>query len=152
WVRDAVRQSIRKAAIDRSAGPRLADYLRLEAPPCLLGRPLIEWFRALGGLRTSFEAYQRDRTSPADCLVFYDLAPEFQSAHRYRNDFYAPSFRSRLSDLAPFAPFTVPNPWPPLETEITRLVCRTYLLENGITQGDRLSMASSVELRLPFID
>ena len=31
-------------------------------------------------------------------------------------------------------------------------ICDTYLLENGIAQGDRLSMASSVELRLPFVD
>jgi asparagine synthase (glutamine-hydrolysing) len=32
------------------------------------------------------------------------------------------------------------------------LICETYLLENGIAQGDRLSMASSVELRLPLLD
>jgi asparagine synthase (glutamine-hydrolysing) len=31
-------------------------------------------------------------------------------------------------------------------------MCETYLSENGIAQGDRLSMASSVELRLPLID
>ena len=35
---------------------------------------------------------------------------------------------------------------------MTRLICETYLRENGITQGDRLSMASSVELRLPLVD
>jgi asparagine synthase (glutamine-hydrolysing) len=34
----------------------------------------------------------------------------------------------------------------------TRLICDTYLIENGIAQGDRLSMASSVELRLPLVD
>lgn len=35
---------------------------------------------------------------------------------------------------------------------MTRLACQTYLAENGIAQGDRLSMAASVELRLPFVD
>lgn len=35
---------------------------------------------------------------------------------------------------------------------MTRLICETYLQENGIAQGDRLSMASSVELRLPLVD
>ncbi len=35
---------------------------------------------------------------------------------------------------------------------LTRLICQTYLQENGIAQGDRLSMASSVELRLPLVD
>lgn len=35
---------------------------------------------------------------------------------------------------------------------ITELMCGTYLLENGIAQGDRLAMRSSVELRLPLMD
>jgi asparagine synthase (glutamine-hydrolysing) len=35
---------------------------------------------------------------------------------------------------------------------LTSLICSTYLLENGLAQGDRLSMASSVELRLPLVD
>jgi asparagine synthase (glutamine-hydrolysing) len=35
---------------------------------------------------------------------------------------------------------------------LTRLVCATYLRENGVAQGDRLSMASSVEMRLPLVD
>lgn len=35
---------------------------------------------------------------------------------------------------------------------LTRLACATYLRENGVTQGDRLSMASSVEMRLPLLD
>ncbi len=39
-----------------------------------------------------------------------------------------------------------------VDLRITRLICETYLLENGIAQGDRLSMASSVELRLPLVD
>lgn len=38
------------------------------------------------------------------------------------------------------------------EISLTQLICSTYLLENGIAQGDRLSMANSVELRLPLID
>jgi asparagine synthase (glutamine-hydrolysing) len=35
---------------------------------------------------------------------------------------------------------------------LTRLICDTYLRGNGIVQGDRLSMASSVEMRLPLLD
>ena len=33
-----------------------------------------------------------------------------------------------------------------------RMICDSYLRENGISQADRLSMASSIELRLPLID
>jgi|CXWL01.1.fsa_nt_gi asparagine synthase (glutamine-hydrolysing) len=152
WVREAARQSIRKASINRDIGPRLADYLRVTAPPLSTRRPLLEWFRSAGGLLSSLAARERDRTSPADQLVFYDVAPEFQLARRYRNDLYAPAFRARISDSVPYNLFTVPSPWPDIENEITRLICRTYLLQNGIAQGDRLSMASSVELRLPLVD
>jgi asparagine synthase (glutamine-hydrolysing) len=35
---------------------------------------------------------------------------------------------------------------------LTRLVSATYLRVNGIAQGDRLGMASSVEMRLPLVD
>lgn len=39
-----------------------------------------------------------------------------------------------------------------VDLEVTRLILDFYLLGNGITQGDRLSMANSVEVRLPFVD
>lgn len=38
------------------------------------------------------------------------------------------------------------------DLEITRLIVEYYLLGNGIAQADRLSMANSVEVRLPFVD
>lgn len=43
-------------------------------------------------------------------------------------------------------------PWDNIPLQMTYLQWRIYLLENGIAQGDRLSMASSVELRLPLVD
>lgn len=39
-----------------------------------------------------------------------------------------------------------------VDLEVTRLIVEFYLQENGIAQGDRLSMANSVEMRLPFVD
>lgn len=38
------------------------------------------------------------------------------------------------------------------DLEVTRLIVDFYLRENGIAQGDRLSMAHGVEMRLPFVD
>jgi asparagine synthase (glutamine-hydrolysing) len=43
-------------------------------------------------------------------------------------------------------------PWPDVDVALTERICATYLRENGIAQGERLAMASSVELRLPFMD
>jgi asparagine synthase (glutamine-hydrolysing) len=38
------------------------------------------------------------------------------------------------------------------QNNIVKSLCKTYLQSNGITQGERLSMANSIELRLPYID
>ena len=48
--------------------------------------------------------------------------------------------------------FTFEHPWPDIDLRITKIILQTYLLGNGITQGDRLGMASSVEMRLPLVD
>ena len=48
--------------------------------------------------------------------------------------------------------FTLPRPWPRPDIHVTSLMFDTYLAQVGIAQGDRLSMANSVELRLPFVD
>lgn len=42
--------------------------------------------------------------------------------------------------------------FPRTDISITKLVSETYLAVNGIAQGDRLSMATSVESRLPLVD
>src|SRR5262249_34861404 len=87
-----------------------------------------------------------------DRLVFYDLEPPFREAHRLVGSLYTESWRREIESNAIYGPFTIPQPWPPIDLLITRLICDTYMLENGLAQGDRLSMASSVELRLPLVD
>jgi asparagine synthase (glutamine-hydrolysing) len=67
-------------------------------------------------------------------------------------NYYTDSFIQALGDASAYDLFTFEKPWKYSDILITRLICDTYLLENGIAQGDRLSMASSVELRLPFVD
>jgi asparagine synthase (glutamine-hydrolysing) len=152
WVVEAVRQTVRKSLVEPPRGPRARDYLRLSWPALWPRRAMIDWVSSLAGLRSSWRALQRDRLSPRDRLVFYDLTPEFRAAHCHLGNLYGPRFRESLGPANPFALFTVSQPWPSIELLLTRLICQTYLLENGIAQGDRLSMASSVELRLPLVD
>ncbi len=152
WVREAVRQSVRKSALGPSNGPRIRDYLEMSWPSMWPRRAPIDWLLSLAGLRSSLSYYQRDRLSPRERLVFYDLAQHFQAAARSVQEIYQPSMAKSLGDSTPFDVFTLPLPWPRIDIAMTRLICQTYLLENGIAQGDRLSMASSVELRLPLVD
>lgn len=84
--------------------------------------------------------------------IFHELAPDFRMALADVRNYYTDSFIQALGDASAYDLFTFEKPWKHSDILITRLICDTYLLENGIAQGDRLSMASSVELRLPFVD
>jgi len=85
-------------------------------------------------------------------MVFYDVSPDFGAAAVETKNLYATEFARQLGDGDATALFTLPRPWPRVEVTLTRLVSDTYLRGNGVTQGDRLAMASSVEMRLPFLD
>jgi asparagine synthase (glutamine-hydrolysing) len=84
-------------------------------------------------------------------MTFYDRLSDFRDAAAMRSH-YAPAFAARVDRDGPEQLFTFPRPWPHVEITMTRLVCETYLRGNGIAQGDRLSMASGVEMRLPLVD
>jgi asparagine synthase (glutamine-hydrolysing) len=69
-----------------------------------------------------------------------------------RSAFYTDRFAEELGQ-----PDMTANFWPQRadstpETTLIRLICESYLVENGIAQSDRLSMAASVESRLPLVD
>jgi len=84
--------------------------------------------------------------------TFHDLAPDFRMAVADIRNYYSDTFMEELGEASAYDLFTFEKPWQHSDILITRLICDTYLLENGIAQGDRLSMANSVELRLPFVD
>lgn len=84
--------------------------------------------------------------------IFHELAPDFSMALADVRNYYTEPFMQALGEASAYDLFTFDKPWSHSDILITRLICDTYLLGNGIAQGDRLSMANSVELRLPFVD
>ena len=89
-------------------------------------------------------------TSPEQ-MVFYDQVPDFQQAESSLTGMYTEAFRRSLCEQ-PRDLFTFPRPWSRVDLQITDLICRTYLREDGVAHADRLSMANSVEIRLPLLD
>lgn len=85
-------------------------------------------------------------------LPFITQSPDFQHAWRWLPSLYSEDYRRRLSDAAPDDCCVFDRPWPRLDVAMTQLICQTYLCQNGLAQGDRLSSANSVELRLPLVD
>jgi asparagine synthase (glutamine-hydrolysing) len=152
-LRQAALESLQKeSARDRPAVAALMSYLSFNRPAGLSRAEVSAWARDIGGLREGWRRYGRHRTGRRDRMTFYDLSPDFRAASEEMRALYGDRFVERLagSDAADLFTFTLP--WPGVEVTLTRLVCATYLRGNGIAQGDRLGMASSVEMRLPLLD
>ncbi len=152
WVKEAIKQSLRKESLTNMAGSFWKDYFEFSIPRLTSPNEVIKWIQTFGGIKTSLSHYQRDKSTPKNQLVFMDLIPDFTAADLYKEELYTDSFKSTLTQNLPYMIFSFPRPWKNVDILMTRLISQTYLLENGITQGDRLSMASSVELRLPLVD
>lgn len=151
WVQQAVIESGRKKAL--LANPLAAlRYLTPQWPIPQTAGSLRRWATDGMGLRSGWRRLKRDTSSPNTQLIFYDLVTSFQVAQQERRRLFQSTFIEQVQETSAAALFSMAHPWPQVDTLMTRLICETYLLENGITQGDRLSMASSVELRLPLVD
>jgi asparagine synthase (glutamine-hydrolysing) len=85
-------------------------------------------------------------------MVFYDLVPDFRASMLEAGALFTKSFGEQINGTTATSLFTFARPWPNIDVTLTRLICDTYLRENGVTQGDRLGMASSIEMRLPLLD
>lgn len=153
WVRQAVHDTRRKAALLADGARGARDYLTLTPFPLPLSYTAgLRWLKSVGGLRMGLRQHWRDRAGPAGRFVFYDLTPGFDAAQTGLDDLYTSRFHHAVRDVDPFAPFTLDQPWPSIDIAVTRLIFETYLRENGLAQGDRLSMANSVEVRQPLVD
>ncbi|MDQ2976124.1 MAG: asparagine synthase (glutamine-hydrolyzing) [Acidobacteriota bacterium] len=151
WVQQGACETLRKASLWRNGWRSLPEYLEFSFPEGLSRQSLSTWARSAAGARSGWQQFQRYRASP-DQMVFYDLTPDFSIAASEVRQFYGKALMDGLNGSDATRLFTLPQPWPDVGVTLTKLICDTYLRENGITQGDRLSMASSIELRLPLID
>jgi asparagine synthase (glutamine-hydrolysing) len=152
WVRRAVRMSRLKARLLAEGAGAWPAYWRAEFPERWDFHGIRRWLKKIAGIQPALGNVLAHRRQSYEQFVFYDLTPEFKTAQRLTPRLYSPAFRAQLPPTSPASVFTQKEGWNNVEVAITKLICDTYLSENGIAQGDRLSMASSVELRLPLID
>ena len=152
WVQAAAHASARKQQLENHKVGALSQYVDLKLPAGLSRLHLGEWAHELGGLRNSWNDLRRDQTAAPDQMVFYDLVSDFRASMHDTRQLYSESFKEQINGNSPARLFTFARPWPNIDVTLTRLICDTYLRENGVTQGDRLGMASSIEMRLPLLD
>jgi len=149
WAVRAVEDSLRKA--QGKSENLLQSFLR-NLPNGFSKPHLTQLIYLLGGILYGWKKLQEPKGSPAHQVPFYDLGVSYQVAAHGAHRTYHDKFIASLGDHSPADFIRVPQPWPQIDILIMRLLCDGYLLQNGIAQGDRLSMASSVELRLPLLD
>lgn len=84
----------------------------------------------------------------------YELSDTYQKGATGASATYAAALRDALADHQGerLRFMASADPRMPVDIQLISLLCRGYLLQNGLAQGDRLSMANSVELRLPLVD
>jgi asparagine synthase (glutamine-hydrolysing) len=151
-LREAAHETHLKAALLESPlSQAMRQALTLHFPNRRAKQTVSSWARDFAGLRSGWRGVRRRRENPAR-MIFYDLSPDFATASAQMRNFYGESFVEQIDGANAGEIFTFPEGWSPVETALTKLICDTYLRENGITQGDRLGMASSVEMRLPLVD
>ena len=151
WVRSAVHATRRRDAL--AAGLRgFKDYLRFSPPPLSVTLGL-QWAMNGAGILSEWRQFKADRRARPGRVVFYDSQSVFQGASRALSKaFYTDRFSEAIGYPDLTQGFVPQRSDSPPETTLIRLICETYLMENGIAQGDRLSMAASVESRLPLVD
>ena len=151
-LRDALRETLKKIALRKNPlAQSVIQSLDFNAPHDFSIGGISAWARNFGGVRSANRAVRR-RFADAHETSFYDRQIDFISAANDVHSLYHPQFAAQIDAADAYSIFGAADESDSPEINLTALVCATYLRENGITQGDRLGMAASVEMRLPLVD
>ncbi len=153
WMRKALAENL-----ERDAGPSalsaFAACLRqsVRLPAGSSPRALAQWLVQGGGIADAVARYARIRERDPEQALFWDVARPMdriaRSVHAFSGDALRGSDTLAQARSA-FKGRTAGETW---QRTLVRHILATYLLENGISQADRYSMAAGVEARLPFVD
>jgi len=148
WAREAARLSILK----NEGRLGVLGELRKLLPDGLSRNDLLRYAMMMGGKLHGWNRILPNLKARPEQLLSYDLENVYKQGEYATRHLYTDKFHKMLAGTDASDILCVPRPWKDIPNIITRLQCEIYLLENGIAQGDRLSMASSIELRLPLVD
>lgn len=149
WLRKALTESRYKLQHGRVRNPSLGELM---LPRDFTRSGLVEYAFRWGAVMHGWRPLRLKPDRDTSRLVFYDLADHWQMGEWGRSHLFTQNFHESLGGFDAAWPHASYDPSVSLETTLTALIFKGYLLENGINQCDRLSMASSVEGRLPLVD
>jgi asparagine synthase (glutamine-hydrolysing) len=154
WTVEAVRLT----STLRSGGKMgLLDTVRKQIPKRFSRPEFVRFAYFLGGMMHGWRTLRFALPNSVAGLIAYELTDSYQIGRQGASTTYTPAFKRSValhrsihhdtSDVLASI-----NPESRLDIQMIATLCRGYLVQNGLAQGDRLSMANSVELRLPLVD
>ena len=157
WVRRAVQLSRAKLAALRG-GSSFVCASRARLMRAMLGTPIagllvnhrlpLAWRQFVDG---AFDAGRLDLDHP-DEWVFYQLDYHWDPAVSFTAQTFPPPFASRLAPRGAYRLMAGLGDAAPIETSVAGLLFDSWLVSNCLDLGDRVSMASSVETRVPLLE
>ena len=150
WMRAAALRAQRREEMLRSGSRSgLLNYLKPRRPP-ISWTGAIDWLEQGAGVISGWRDWREDTTGPRHQLPCWNPQNTWRFADAMGPVILECWEEARQTD--PTAIFRGEQFFPRTDISMTKLVSETYMVVNGIAQGDRLSMATSVESRLPLVD
>lgn len=150
-MQEAYERSMNKRSLRKWGALVLPRYLKIARPrgrePWQLRRWAEEWF----GLKDGWQNFRIDCADESCLLPLYSAGRAYKEMQSSGPSCFTEEF-SQAAGHPGKGLFEFDWINGDIRDKISALMCKTYLLSNGIAQGDRLSMSCSVEMRLPFVD
>lgn len=151
-VNEWLKKSERSSRLASQSWRMFPGLLRDNLPGTPSLRDVFRWARHGAGLSAIWKEYGDAVRRPPDRTCFFSCEPGYEEAQRKLPGYYGRPFAEALREHDPGRWFSVDDGSLSLDILFTKWICSSYLRENGVAQGDRLSMASGVEVRLPLLD
>jgi asparagine synthase (glutamine-hydrolysing) len=148
WVQDDYQYvQLKNGLLNNTSS--FIDYYKQKFKEKYTAPNIKKYIKGILSINEAKNLYMQHKNEDKNIFPFYDYLPNFSSDYTSN---YGELLQKNTASLDKYYPFRVEHPWDNPDVILTRLISQTYLLENGMAQGDRLSMANSVELRLPLVD
>lgn len=153
WVRNTVKKNMMKKKIHSENSKR--KYLRHCISSALGDIGIRQAIRyPFGMIRHFVNSVKREKHKMIhnqNRYIFYDDVPDFISAFYDKSSLYTDDFSASVNDDMLYS-FFDDKDWDQIPIKVCKFLFHTWLYSNCVALGDRMSMASSIECRLPFLD
>ena len=157
WIRESIRLTRLKQSLQAAARGKVEGWRKWVGAICanpwvprlIQNRRLPAAWKRL--VEPCFDLAKMDLAHPHEA-VFYQLDYHWNPAVAWTRQCYSDEFKERLMDRSAQRNFLLREMPAGLPIYVMRMLFDTWLASNCLALGDRVSMASGVETRLPLLD